>query len=47
MEVERKRFVIAVTGASGALYAVRMLKAGLEMGFELQGGYPRGKRNKW
>ena len=30
-----KRFVIAVTGASGALYAVRLLKAGLEMGFEL------------
>jgi 4-hydroxy-3-polyprenylbenzoate decarboxylase len=32
---EPKRFVIAVTGASGALYAVRLLKAGLEMGFEL------------
>ena len=35
MEVERKRFVIAVTGASGALYAIRLLKAGLEMGFEI------------
>ncbi len=31
----RKRFVIAVTGASGALYAVRLLKSGLELGFEL------------
>jgi len=35
MADEHKRFVIAVTGASGALYAVRLLKAGLEMGFEL------------
>jgi len=29
------RLVIAVTGASGALYAVRLLKAGLELGLEL------------
>ena len=27
--------MIAVTGASGALYAVRLLKAGLELGLEL------------
>lgn len=35
MTTETKRFVIAVTGASGALYAVRLLKAGLELGLEL------------
>ena len=29
------RLVVAVTGASGALYAVRFLKAGLELGLEL------------
>ena len=29
------RFVIAITGASGALYAVRLLKAGLELGLDL------------
>jgi len=35
MGAEPKRFVIAVTGASGALYAVRLLRVGLAMGFEL------------
>jgi len=29
------RLVVAVTGASGALYAVRLLKAGLELGLEI------------
>ena len=31
----RKRLVVAVTGASGALYAVRLLKAGLEAGHDI------------
>ena len=35
MTNEGKRIVVAVTGASGALYAVRLIKAGLEMGLEL------------
>ncbi len=35
MNNPRKRIVIAVTGASGALYAVRLLKAGLESGLDL------------
>jgi len=30
-----ERLVIAVTGASGAIYAVRLLKAGLELGLEM------------
>jgi 4-hydroxy-3-polyprenylbenzoate decarboxylase len=30
-----QRLVVAVTGASGAIYAVRLLKAGLEMGLEI------------
>jgi 4-hydroxy-3-polyprenylbenzoate decarboxylase len=29
------RFVIAITGASGAIYSVRLLKAGLELGLDL------------
>ena len=29
------RVVVAITGASGALYAVRLLKAGLELGLSL------------
>ncbi len=33
----RKRLVVAVTGASGALYAVRLLKAGLEAGHGQRG----------
>lgn len=35
MELAPKRLVIAVTGASGAIYALRLLKAGLELGLEL------------
>ncbi|NIM01454.1 MAG: UbiX family flavin prenyltransferase [Acidobacteria bacterium] len=35
MTTEARRFVVAVTGASGALYAVRLIKAGLEMGCEM------------
>ena len=31
----KKRLVVAVTGASGALYAVRLLKAALELGLEI------------
>lgn len=30
-----KRLIVAVTGASGALYALRLLKAGLESGHEI------------
>lgn len=30
-----KRLVVAVTGASGAIYAVRLLKAALELGLEI------------
>ena len=36
MPVEsKKRLIVAVTGASGALYAVRLLKAGLESGHDI------------
>ena len=30
-----QRMIVAVTGASGALYAVRLLKAGLELGLSI------------
>ncbi len=33
--VNRRRLVVAITGASGALYAVRLLKAGLEIGLRI------------
>jgi len=33
--ISPKKLVIAITGASGALYAVRLIKAGLEAGHEI------------
>jgi len=35
MQQDRPRLVVAVTGASGALYAVRLTKAGLDVGAHL------------
>lgn len=36
LPTQRRRVVVAVTGASGALYAVRLLKACLELGLDVE-----------